>query len=63
MEKMDTTVVKAVTAVLGDSPYKKDNLDLVKFQVYLPKRFINFLMKTKISLDLDSVKPGIFYLV
>ncbi len=57
MKKMDTSVGEAVIAVLGDSPYKEG--DKPKFQVYLPKRFVNVLMNE----DLDSIKPGIFYLV
>lgn len=57
MKKMSTTVGEAVIAVLGDSPYKDG--DIPKFQVYLPKRFVNVLMNE----DLDSVKPGVFYLV
>lgn len=57
MKKVDTSVGEAVIAVLGDSPYKEG--DAPKFQVYLPKRFVNVLMNE----DLDSVKPGAFYLV
>lgn len=57
MKKMDTSVGEAVVVVLGDSPYKEG--DAPKFQVYLPKRFVNVLMNE----DLDSVKPGAFYLV
>lgn len=57
MKKVDTSVGEAVIAVLGDSPYKEG--DKPKFQVYLPKRFVNVLMNE----DLDSIKPGVFYLV
>lgn len=57
MKKMDTSVGEAVIAVLGDSPYKEE--DKPKFQIYLPRRFVNVLMNE----DLDSIKPGMFYLV
>lgn len=57
MKKMDTSVGEAVIAVLGDSPYKEE--DKPKFQIYLPRRFVNALMNE----DLDSIKPGMFYLV
>jgi len=57
MSKVDTTVGEGVIAVLGDSPYKEG--DKAKFQVYLPKRFVNVLMNE----DLDSIKPGTLYLV
>lgn len=57
MKKMDTSVGEAVIVLLGDSPYKEG--DTPKFQVYLPKRFVNVLMNE----DLDSVKSGVYYLV
>lgn len=57
MKKTETSVGGAVIAVLGDSPYKEG--DMPKFQIYLPKRFVNLLMNE----DLDSIKPGVFYLV
>lgn len=57
MKKMDTSVGEAVIAVLGDSPYNEG--DRPKFQVYLPKRFVNVLMNE----NLDSIKPGTIYLV
>ena len=57
MRKIDTSVGEAVIAVLGDSPYKEE--DTSKFQIYLPKRFVNALENE----DLDVVKPGAFYLV
>lgn len=56
MKKMDTSVGEAVIAILGDSPYKEG--DLPKFQVFLPKRFVNVLMNE----DLNSIEPGVFYL-
>ena len=57
LKKMDTSVGEAVIAVLGDSPYKEG--DKPKFQIYLPRRFVNVLMNE----DLDAVKPGTFYIV
>ena len=57
MKKMETTVGEAVVAILGDSPFKEG--DSPKFQVYLPKRFVNILMNE----DLDSINPGVLYLV
>ncbi|WP_185964902.1 hypothetical protein, partial [Klebsiella pneumoniae] len=57
MKKLETSVGEAVVAVLGDSPYKEG--DIPKFQIYLPKRLVNFLMNE----DLDSIKPGMFYIV
>lgn len=57
MKKLETTFGEAVVAILGDSPYKDG--DTPKFQIYLPKRFVNLLMNE----DLESFKPGTFYLV
>lgn len=57
MKKMDTTLGQAVLAILGDSPYKDG--DKPKFQVYLPRRLVSFLMNE----DLDTIHPGMFYLV
>lgn len=57
MKKTETSFGEAVIALLGDSPYKDG--DTPKFQIYLPKRFVNVLMNE----DLDSFKPGTFYLV
>lgn len=56
-KKTDTSVGQAVVGILGDSPYKEG--DAPKFQIYLPKRQVNFLMNE----DLDSIRPGMFYLV
>lgn len=57
IKKTETTFGEAVVVILGDSPYKDG--DTPKFQVYLPQRFVNALMNE----DLDSFKPGTFYLV
>lgn len=57
MKKTETSFGQAVVAVLGDSPYKEG--DKPKFQVYLPKRHVAFLMNE----DLDAITPGMFYLV
>lgn len=57
MKKTETSLGQAVIAVLGDSPYKEG--DKPKFQVYLPKRHVSFLMNE----DLDEIVPGMFYLV
>lgn len=57
MRKTETSLGQAVIAILGDSPYKDG--DKPKFQVYLPKRLVSFLMNE----DLDAILPGMFYLV
>lgn len=57
MKKMETSLGQAVVAFLGDSPYKEG--DNPKFQVYLPKRHVSFLVNE----DLDAIVPGMFYLV
>lgn len=57
MKKTETSLGQAVVAVLGDSPYKEG--DKPKFQVYLPKRHVSFLVNE----DLDAIAPGMLYLV
>lgn len=57
LKKMDTSVGDAVIAALSDSPFKEG--DLPKFQVFLPRRFVNLLQNE----DLDSIQPGSLYIV
>lgn len=57
LRKTETAVGQGVVAVLGDSPYHEG--DVPKFQVYLPKRQVNFLMNE----DLNLIAPGMLYLV
>lgn len=56
-KKMETSVGDAVIAALSDSPFKEG--DTPKFQVFLPRRFVNLLQNE----DLDSIQPGTLYLV
>ncbi|WP_143442447.1 hypothetical protein [Klebsiella pneumoniae] len=57
MKKMETSVGDAVLATLGEAPFKEG--DGPKFQVFLPKRFLQVLQNE----DLDSIKPGMMFLV
>lgn len=57
MKKVETSLGEAVVALLGDYPYKTG--DKPKFQVFLPKRLVAFLVNE----DLDSIEPGMFHLV
>lgn len=57
LKKMETSVGDAVIAALSDSPFKEG--DVPKFQVFLPKRFVNQLQNE----DVDYIQPGSFYLV
>lgn len=57
LKKMETSIGQSVVAFLGDSPYREGSAP--KFQVYLPKRHVNFLVNE----DLDSISPGMLYLV
>lgn len=57
LKKMETTVGDAVIAALSDAPFKEG--DIPKFQVFLPRRFVNLLQNE----DLDSIQAGSLYLV
>lgn len=57
LKKMDTTVGDAILAKLSDTPFT-DNGE-AKFQVFLPKRFVNQLQNE----DLNTIALGSLYLV
>jgi hypothetical protein len=57
LKKMETSVGDAVVAALSDSPFKEG--DRPKFQVFLPRRFVNLLQNE----DLDAIQPGSLYIV
>jgi len=57
LKKIDTSVGDGILAALSEAPFKEG--DTPKFQVFLPKRFVNILQNE----DLDSIAPGKLYLV
>ena len=57
MKKMETSVGDAILVSLSDAPYT--NGDEAKFQMFLPKRFVNLLQNE----DLDNIQPGTLYIV
>lgn len=57
IRRVDTSVGDAILAWLCDTPYTPG--DEAKFQIFLPKRFVNLLQNE----DLKSIEPGSLYLV
>jgi hypothetical protein len=57
VKKVDTSVGDAIVVSLSDAPYTPG--DSPKFQVFLPKRFVNMLQNE----DLRSIEAGTLYLV
>uniref|UniRef100_UPI001C8F2914 hypothetical protein n=1 Tax=Klebsiella pneumoniae TaxID=573 RepID=UPI001C8F2914 len=57
MKKMETSVGDAILATLGESPLKEG--DSPRFQVFLPKRFVQVLQNE----NLESIQPGVMFLV
>jgi hypothetical protein len=57
IRKIETSIGDAVLVSLSDAPFSQG--DLPKFQVFLPKRFVNLLQNE----DLTSIEPGSLYLV
>lgn len=56
-KRIDTSVGDGILAALSDSPYKEG--DVPRFQVFLPKRFVNILQNE----DLELIQPGKLYIV
>lgn len=57
MKKVETTHGDAIIASLSEAPYTSG--DEAKFQIYLPKRFVQLLQNE----DLRDIEPGSLYLV
>lgn len=57
IRKVETTVGDAILASLSDAPFTPGNE--AKFQVFLPKGFVNLLQNE----DLKTIEPGSLYLV
>lgn len=57
IKKMETTHGEAILISLSDAPFVPG--DEPKFQVYLPKRFVQLLQNE----DLRDIQPGSLYLV
>lgn len=57
MKKMETSIGDAILVSLSDAPFTPG--DEPKFQMFLPKRFVNMLQNE----DLRSIEPGSLYLV
>ena len=57
LKKMETTHGEAVLVSLSEAPYTPG--DEPKFQVFLPKRFVQVLQNE----DLRDIQPGLLYLV
>jgi hypothetical protein len=57
IKKVDTTHGDAIIVSLSDAPFTLG--DEPKFQVYLPKRFVQLLQNE----DLREIQPGSLYLV
>lgn len=57
MRKIETSVGDAILVSLSDAPYTTG--DEAKFQMFLPKRFVNILQNE----DLNSIQPGSLYIV
>lgn len=56
IRKLDTSVGDAILVTLSDAPYTSG--DVPKFQVFLPKRFVNLLQNENLS----NIQPGMLYL-
>lgn len=56
IRKLDTSVGDAILVLLSDAPFKSG--DEPKFQVFLPKRFVNLLQNE----NLNNIQPGMLYL-
>lgn len=57
IRKIETTMGDAMLVSLSDAPFSEG--DIPKFQIFLPKRFVNLLQNE----DLRSIAPGSLYLV
>ena len=57
IRKIDTSVGDAILVSLSEAPYTRG--DEPKFQMFLPKRFVNLLQNE----DLGSIEPGTLYIV
>lgn len=57
MKKMETSIGDAILVSLSDAPFTPG--DEPKFQMFLPKRFVNILQNE----DLRNIEPGSLYLV
>ena len=57
MKKLETVHGDAIVVSLSDAPYTPG--EEAKFQIYLPKRFVQLLQNE----DLREVKPGSLYLI
>lgn len=57
IRKIDTAVGDAILVALSDAPYVQG--DGPKFQVFLPKRFVNLLQNE----DMRNIEPGTLYLM
>lgn len=57
IRKIDTTVGDAILVSLSDAPFSQG--DGAKFQVFLPKRFVQLFQNE----DLSIIEPGSLYLI
>lgn len=57
INKIETSVGDAILVSLSDAPYTVG--DEAKFQIYLPKRFVQLLQNE----DLSNIDPGTLYIV
>lgn len=57
-KKVDTTVGDGLIAALSEMPFKEG--DTAKFQVFLPKRFVNLLQNEDLE---NAAAPGSLYLI